>query len=147
MFSKTWLNRQLIVSWGSSGSQLCCTVADNNRRFSLEVGVFCEQSEEASVNRDWNERFHRSRAQAILVPIVAGENEWQEQVKSLDKMPIKRIRTKACARCQKSNDVLYRVRIDESQEWIFVCPVCLEEVKPDNPRYQYGGTWKSKKRH
>lgn len=69
------------------------------------------------------------------------------QVKSLVKMPVKRIRTKSCARCQKTSDVLYRVRIDESQEWIFVCPVCLEEVKPNNPRYQYGGTWKSKKRH
>ena len=62
-------------------------------------------------------------------------------------MRVKRIRTKSCELCQKTNDVLYRVRIDESQEWIFVCPVCLEKVKPNNPRYQYGGTWKSKKRH
>ena len=69
------------------------------------------------------------------------------QVRRLGKMPVKRIRTKSCERCQNTNDVLYRVRIDESQQWIFVCPDCLERVKPDNPLYQYGGTWKSKKRH
>jgi hypothetical protein len=69
------------------------------------------------------------------------------RVKNPPKMPIKRIRTKACDRCEKTNDVLYRVRIDESQRWIFVCPTCLEQVKPGNPLYQYGGTWKSKKRH
>jgi len=62
-------------------------------------------------------------------------------------MPIKRIRTKACERCEKTSDVLYRIRVDESQRWIFVCPGCLEQVKPNNPHYQYGGTWKSKKRH
>ena len=62
-------------------------------------------------------------------------------------MPIKRIRTKPCERCEKTNDVLYRVRIDESKKWIFVCPDCLEQVKTNNPLYQYGGTWKSKKRH
>lgn len=62
-------------------------------------------------------------------------------------MPIKRIRTKACDRCQTNCDVLYRVRIDASRQWQFICPACLEHVKPANPYYQYGGTWKSKKRH
>ena len=62
-------------------------------------------------------------------------------------MPIKRIRTEPCERCEKTNDVLYRVRIDESKQWIFVCPDCLEQVKLGNRLYQYGGTWKSKKRH
>ena len=69
------------------------------------------------------------------------------QARRLGNLPIKRIRTKACERCQKTNDVLFRVRLDESRVWIFVCPVCLELVKPGNPIYQYGGTWKSKKRH
>jgi hypothetical protein len=69
------------------------------------------------------------------------------RIKNPHKMPIKRIRTKPCDRCKETNDVLYRVRIDESQRWIFVCPSCLEQVKPGNPLYQYGGTWKSKKRH
>lgn len=60
---------------------------------------------------------------------------------------IKRVRTKPCSRCTETNDVLYRVRIEEDGDWIFVCLACLEQVKPANPHYQYGGTWKSKKRH
>ncbi|WP_222436180.1 hypothetical protein [Rubripirellula reticaptiva] len=60
---------------------------------------------------------------------------------------IKRIRTKPCSKCIERNDVLYRVRIEEDGDWIFVCPACLEMVKPANPHFQYGGTWKSKKRH
>lgn len=60
---------------------------------------------------------------------------------------IKRTRTKACQRCQTVNEVLYRVRITNHGDWTFVCPACLNKVKPDNPHYQYGGTWKSKKRH
>lgn len=59
---------------------------------------------------------------------------------------IKRVRNKACTRCEKANEVLYRVRIEADSGWIFVCPACITEVKPDNPHYQYGGTWKSKKR-
>jgi len=62
-------------------------------------------------------------------------------------MPVKRVRIKACDRCKETKEVLYRVRIDASLHWIFVCPACLECVKPNNPLYQYGGTWKSKKRH
>ncbi|MFN3188983.1 MAG: hypothetical protein ACE361_00555 [Aureliella sp.] len=60
---------------------------------------------------------------------------------------IKRTRSKSCTLCSKDNDVLYRVRIKADGDWIFVCPTCLEKVKPNNPEYQYGGTWKSKKRH
>jgi len=62
-------------------------------------------------------------------------------------LPIKRIRTKACQHCEQVSDVLYRVRYDATRNWFFVCPKCLEQVKPGNPLYQYGGTWKSKKRH
>jgi hypothetical protein len=60
---------------------------------------------------------------------------------------VKRVRTKACSRCDETKDVLYRVKVDSEGGWIFVCPVCLNKVKPDNKHYQYGGTWKSKKRH
>jgi alpha-D-ribose 1-methylphosphonate 5-phosphate C-P lyase len=59
----------------------------------------------------------------------------------------KRIRSKACSRCAATSAVLYRVRIENDGDWIFVCSPCLYEVKPGNPHYQYGGTWKSKKRH
>lgn len=60
---------------------------------------------------------------------------------------IKRVRTKPCSRCEQTNDVLYRVRVEQNGDWVFVCPGCLETVKPGNVHYQYGGTWKSKKRH
>ena len=60
---------------------------------------------------------------------------------------IKRVRIKLCSRCEETSDVLYRVRMDEDGDWVFVCPVCLDQVKAGNPYYQYGGTWKSKKRH
>ena len=30
LFSKAWLNRQHIVTWGSSGSQLCCTASGDS---------------------------------------------------------------------------------------------------------------------
>lgn len=60
---------------------------------------------------------------------------------------IKRVRTKSCDRCSETNEVLYRVRWEKDGDWAFVCPSCLEIVKPGNAHYQYGGTWKSKKRH
>ena len=60
---------------------------------------------------------------------------------------VKRVRIKSCDRCDAIGTTLYRVRIERAGNWIFVCPACLEKVKPDNPHYQYGGTWKSTKRH
>ena len=83
----------------------------------------------------------RQTRAANLVDFVPSRNEADAMAK------IKRVRTKPCSRCEKTNDVLYRVRIDEDGAWIFVCPACLDKVKPGNPHYQYGGTWKSKKRH
>jgi hypothetical protein len=62
-------------------------------------------------------------------------------------MVIKRERVKPCDRCRQPHRVLYRVRIDAAQNWIFVCPQCWQQVSPGNPFYQYGGTWKSRKRH
>jgi hypothetical protein len=60
---------------------------------------------------------------------------------------IKRIREKECSGCKLLKDTLFRVRIERDGDWVFVCDDCLEKVKPNNPHYQYGGTWKSKKRH
>ena len=58
----------------------------------------------------------------------------------------RRIRSKPCSRCSADSDVLYRVRIEQAGDWVFVCPTCLQAVKPDNPHYLYGGTWKSRTR-
>ncbi|MEM1304116.1 MAG: hypothetical protein AAGG46_04435 [Planctomycetota bacterium] len=62
-------------------------------------------------------------------------------------MPVKRTRTKTCDRCDKAAGTLYRVRVEADGPWVFVCRECLEAVRPGNAAYQYGGTWKSKKRH
>ncbi len=58
-----------------------------------------------------------------------------------------RVRTKACDRCGEPRDTLFRVQVDASREWIFVCESCHAEVSSDNPHFTYGGTWKSRKRH
>lgn len=62
-------------------------------------------------------------------------------------MRVKRIRSKSCSRCQREHGTLFRVRVEKNGDWVFVCTGCLELVKPNNAEYQYGGTWKSKKRH
>ena len=46
---------------------------------------------------------------------------------------VKRVRTKACSQCDEPNDVLYRVKVESDSDWIFVCPVCLDKVKPRQP--------------
>ncbi len=53
---------------------------------------------------------------------------------------------KSCHKCSLQKDTLYRVRISENKVWVFVCSECMKIVKPDNPHYQYGGTWKNRKK-
>ncbi|TVO63811.1 hypothetical protein FPL11_09125 [Spiribacter aquaticus] len=58
-----------------------------------------------------------------------------------------RRRTKTCAECDRPGDVLYRCRYGAGSDWVFVCGACLKTIKPMHPdSYQYGGTWKSRKR-
>ena len=58
-----------------------------------------------------------------------------------------RVRTKDCHRCNDANEVLYRVRYQELKDWVFLCGKCLTGVKTEfEDTYQYGGTWKSKKK-
>ena len=56
-------------------------------------------------------------------------------------------RIKECFKCSEHKDVLYRCRYDEIKDWIFLCGDCLKQIKRifENT-YQYGGTWKSKKK-
>ena len=37
---------------------------------------------------------------------------------------------------------MYRVRLNNSKNWYFLCKICTEENKANNPNYIYGGTWK-----
>ena len=58
-----------------------------------------------------------------------------------------RLRTKDCNVCNDSNDVLYRCKYEELEDWVFLCQTCLSNVKTKYEyTYQYGGTWKSKKK-
>ncbi len=58
-----------------------------------------------------------------------------------------RIREKICDRCYQPGLILYRVQIDETGEWKFICDRCWPDVRHGNPHYTYGGTWKARKRH
>ena len=58
-----------------------------------------------------------------------------------------RSRTKECHICEVEAEALYRCRYDGLRDWLFLCGKCLTEVKVKHEKtYQYGGTWKSKKR-
>ena len=58
-----------------------------------------------------------------------------------------RKRAKGCFECMELNDVLYRCRYGGEKTWIFLCENCLSLVKKKyKADYQYGGTWKSKKK-
>ena len=50
-----------------------------------------------------------------------------------------------CFKCDKEFSELFRCRIDERGNWVFMCGICLEETKINNLFYQYCGTWKAKK--
>jgi len=51
-------------------------------------------------------------------------------------------RVKFCAICNIDFDVMFRIQYKHPKEWVFVCRECLLKVKPNNPNYRYGGTWK-----
>ena len=58
-----------------------------------------------------------------------------------------RVRTKDCHVCNDAKEVLYRCRYYDLKDWVFLCGKCLTDVKTRfEDTYQYGGTWKSKKR-
>ena len=58
-----------------------------------------------------------------------------------------RSRTKECYICKVHAEALYRCRYDGLRDWLFLCGKCLADVKVKHEKtYQYGGTWKRKKR-
>jgi len=52
------------------------------------------------------------------------------------------LKTKPCFRCAKPAEVAYRVRLDATKAWVFICGRCVVPAKTNNPHYAYGGTWK-----
>ena len=56
-----------------------------------------------------------------------------------------RNRTKDCDRCQAIADTMYRIQVDKSGCWQFVCHDCWNLLS-HQPNYLYGGTWKAHKR-
>lgn len=54
--------------------------------------------------------------------------------------------TRACDSCTSEAATLYRVKSDLSASWRFVCKACQLVVAKEG-NYQYGGTWKQKKRN
>ena len=58
-----------------------------------------------------------------------------------------RIRTKECFNCNVQKEVLFRCRYNELKDWVFLCGKCLTKTKSQYiNKYQYSGTWKSKKK-
>ena len=58
-----------------------------------------------------------------------------------------RTRTKDCSVCNEPKEVLYRCRYQDQKDWSFLCGKCLQVIKENHQdTYQYGGTWKSKKK-
>ncbi|MAD88580.1 MAG: hypothetical protein CMK64_02655 [Pseudoalteromonas sp.] len=58
-----------------------------------------------------------------------------------------RLRHKLCSQCLQSKPVMYRCRFDMSIEWQFLCGPCLVKIKKLHAEtYQYGGTWKARKK-
>ncbi len=66
-----------------------------------------------------------------------------------------RNRNKKCYMCNKEKEILYRCRYEETAikrdriyaRWVFICEHCLGDIKKKYKKsYQYGGTWKSKKK-
>jgi hypothetical protein len=43
-------------------------------------------------------------------------------------------------------DIMYRIQVDKSAGWQFVCDDCWTILSHNNPDYVYGGTWKARKR-
>jgi hypothetical protein len=53
---------------------------------------------------------------------------------------------KHCDGCLKNETVLYRIKVQLQDPWVFMCSACQSKVK-EQPSYQYGGTWKQSKRN
>ena len=62
--------------------------------------------------------------------------------KGKEKSRLNQKRRKKCFRCEVESNIMYRVQYNEQKVWCFICKSCLVSIKPNNPHYRYGGTWK-----
>ena len=51
-----------------------------------------------------------------------------------------------CLKCSGLKFELFRCKIEKSKSWRFICSSCLIKIKAEDSYYQYGGTWKAKKK-
>ncbi|OUX75440.1 MAG: hypothetical protein CBC19_11395 [Oceanospirillales bacterium TMED59] len=62
-------------------------------------------------------------------------------------MPRRLPREKQCADCKANFASLYRSKSKALPDWRFRCEACLNALKTvSGSDYQYGGTWKSRRR-
>ena len=52
------------------------------------------------------------------------------------------MRTKSCHICHLEKNLMFRVKLDISKNWYFLCKECTKYNKANNINYVYGGTWK-----
>lgn len=52
------------------------------------------------------------------------------------------MKTKTCHHCKNDFNIMFRVRIDSTKHWYFLCENCTKKNKLKNTYYRYGGTWK-----
>jgi hypothetical protein len=55
-------------------------------------------------------------------------------------------KTKSCALCTRVSEVLFRIKISNEAAWQLACKSCQIKHK-ETEGYQYGGTWKNRKRN
>ncbi|MEM6552368.1 MAG: hypothetical protein AAF750_09610 [Planctomycetota bacterium] len=53
----------------------------------------------------------------------------------------KKPRTKTCFKCFMPCLSLFRVQVDHTARWKFVCDMCWDAVAENNPHYKFGGVW------
>jgi hypothetical protein len=54
--------------------------------------------------------------------------------------------TKSCDSCGRDEATLYRIKVQIQAPWTFACGAC-QAIAKMQVTYQYGGTWKQKKRN
>ncbi|MEM6457775.1 MAG: hypothetical protein AAF710_00110 [Planctomycetota bacterium] len=68
-------------------------------------------------------------------------NQADNKAQGKPKPKRKKPRTKTCFNCYTPCLSLFRVQVDHTARWKFVCDICWDSVALDNPHYKFGGVW------